>query len=474
MADWIGSIDVLSYTQQLISRQRTKIDEMSARQLKQLAPQQTATNSLIGTYKGLQALLDTFKSNLTKLESSFDLTYQLNSSNTSVATVQSSQDATPGAHSLTVTQLAQAQSIASKVISTPATTTALSMTNTVNFTVGSDSFHVDITATDSLKDIADDINTAAVANNIGVSASIVNLSSGNYKLVIASTAAGVDNEVDITETGIGANALDITTVLTEAQNAKFTLDTMSYELSSNAIETLGMNFNLTGLGSSTLTVTGTQQNSKVTEAAESMVDSYNQIVIFLTKEKASMTFDSSLSSVMDSLRGAMMNATDLKGIGIIAMPEEDVTPIEITNNYKVDADGVGGALPSAATVYPWGQMIVNKDADNGKIFADELTTDFAGVKSIVTAVDGTLASINEMLESSTGSVWKTINDSEFGGLTAANAKLTKIQDEITKITKAGEASKDALLIKYGQLSITLQNYQTQSQFLASQINQYKK
>ena len=113
------------------------------------------------------------------------------SSNTAAATITAQVGATLGSHSLTVTQLATAQEVVSA--SQSSATTALGQSG--SFTLNGKT--VQINTTDALSDVASKINSAAA----GVTASVVDVGTNDYRLTLTSTQTGAANSVAAADTG---------------------------------------------------------------------------------------------------------------------------------------------------------------------------------------------------------------------------------------------------------------------------------
>lgn len=183
------------------------------------------------------------------------------SSNPSVATATiTGTPFIPGVHTLTITQLAQAASVASSNFY-PNAEIALGLSETLTITAGYTQIKVDVTATDSLKEIANKINDAAITAHQNSVAYPVATGPNQYQFVIGSTQTGVANAVEIveiSESGTPWNILRMDKILTAGQDSLFTLDYLAFQTASNNNiigEWLEINFN--GTGQTTLTVNET-------------------------------------------------------------------------------------------------------------------------------------------------------------------------------------------------------------------------
>lgn len=113
------------------------------------------------------------------------------SSNTAAATITAQVGATLGSHSLTVSQLATAQEVVSA--SESSATTALGQSGA--FTLNGKT--IQINTNDALSDVASKINGAGA----GVTASVVNVGTNDYRLTLTSTQTGAANSIAAADTG---------------------------------------------------------------------------------------------------------------------------------------------------------------------------------------------------------------------------------------------------------------------------------
>lgn len=295
----IGSgLDIKGLVQQLVEAEgaapRARYDRREAEYQAQL--------STLGTIKSAMADFQSAYRSL-KLPSTFN-TYKASSSDTSVFTASAELGAVPGSHTIEVTQLAQAQSLATASISdvtqslgTGSITiefgTYDSSGNT--FTVNAAKSAQTLTITDgSLQGIRDAINEA----DIGVTASLINDGSG-YRLVLQSESGAAnslritvnDDDGNNTDTsGLSQLAYDPTATsgagknLTEtvsAQDAQLRINginiTSASNTISNAIEGVTLELKSAAVGQvNTLTIS--RDTSAVPDAVQQFVDAYNSLM----------------------------------------------------------------------------------------------------------------------------------------------------------------------------------------------------
>ena len=151
------------------------------------------------TYNAKLATWQSFNANLLSLQSSVQTLNQkatfssasASSSDSSVATITTLPGAALGDHSLTVTQIAKAQKVVSGSVASGATALGQSGSFTLNGKT------VNVSQTDSLSDISVKINAAGA----GITASVVNVGVGDFRLTLTSAKTGTANTLAAADTG---------------------------------------------------------------------------------------------------------------------------------------------------------------------------------------------------------------------------------------------------------------------------------
>jgi len=229
------------------------------------------------------------------------------SSNTSVVTATASSSATSAVYSITVTQLAQAHSVASDQFADPAAALNLSGTFTV------EGVAVTVATTDSLNSIRDKINAA----NAGATASVI-----DNRLVITSNTTGAASTIDFVDdatTGV-LKSLGILTAtntiknqLVAAQDAAFTVNGLNITRSTNTVSDVISGVTLTLKGASATAVSLEVKNDTQTAVnkIKAFVDSYNALMSDIatkldydsdTKTAGVLQGDRSLTDLENQLR----------------------------------------------------------------------------------------------------------------------------------------------------------------------------
>jgi len=287
-----ASIDVAAVVKELMTIENKPLDAIAAK---------IKTNSLVISDLGvIKTKLATFSSALSDFESadSYNAT-KGSSSDTSVATASSSSGTQTGNYSLTVTTLATPQRYI--YAGYTSTDTEITLGASFNLTIGGTTYSnsmikASIGSTPTISEIADYIN--GLGENI--SASVVEQNNtGNsqtYVLTIQSTETGSDNAVSLGDTSplvVSSDGIDYST---DATDAVFDLNGVTYTRSSNSVSDVidGIALEFVDLGSTVVKVSQGTDSSKT--VIENLITAYNDLMA----SYKSMTANSSNSSAPGS------------------------------------------------------------------------------------------------------------------------------------------------------------------------------
>ena len=158
----------------------------------QLNTQITGYNSQLSDWQTLNTNLASLQTAVTALsnQSSYNVP-SANSSNSAAATITTQIGAALGSHSLTVSQLASAQ----EVVSTPVSSGTTALGQNGSFTINGKT--VQINTSDALTDVASKINAAGA----GVNATVINVGTNDYRLIVNSTQTGAVNSIAAADSG---------------------------------------------------------------------------------------------------------------------------------------------------------------------------------------------------------------------------------------------------------------------------------
>jgi flagellar hook-associated protein 2 len=273
----VSGIDTETMVRQLIDLERGPVIKYEARQ-SLLQAQQSAWRVLASTLGNLESKLEALQKPATFLRSG------AHSSDGRVVSAISNNPP-PANYSITVRALALQHSVAS----TPhgADDVALGITGTAML----NGHELQIGSADTLRDVAARINAEA---SYGVRANTVQVSPGQYRLVMTSTETGTANAIrlasaDGTWTSLGvADAEGAPRTVQAAQDADFDVDGLTVTSGSNTVEGVipGVTLTLVGPGQAQIR-TARDLNSAVT-AIQEFVAAYNAFVDFA---KGQLTYD---------------------------------------------------------------------------------------------------------------------------------------------------------------------------------------
>ncbi|MDU4842011.1 MAG: flagellar filament capping protein FliD [Leclercia adecarboxylata] len=339
-------------------------------------------------------------------------------SNSEDLTVSTTAGAAAGTYKISVTQLAQAQSIrtTTEVKDSKAVQGNDSAERTLVIKLDGKDKPVEIKLTKeqtSLEGMRDAINNA----DGGVSASIVKVKDNDYQLVLTSSETGVANKMSISVTGddtlnqfISFNNPDVTgnkiEQIVEAQDAELSVNGIDIVRSSNTITDApqGVTLNLTKKVDD-ITVTVTKSNDKSTAAIKSWVDAYNSLVDTigsLTKYTAvdvgadeqntsngALLGDSSVRTIQTGIR-AQFSAGSNEG-KFSSLSQIGITQDGTTGKLKIDDDKLKKALNDNSVDVQ--QLLVGDGKETG------ITTKIASQVKGFLADDGVIDSAQDSINS---------------------------------------------------------------------------
>jgi len=406
----------------------TILDNLTTAEKASLTPistQQTAYTAKLSAYATLKSSLSTFQTANTALNSADLFTATSATSSSSAFSATTSGTVVAGKYTISVTQLAQAQTLTSAVQTS--NTTALGDSSASSRTLSialKDGTSKDITLTSdqtSLTGMRDAINSA----DAGVSATIIKVGDGSYRLSLTSSETGSDNAVSsIKVTGddtlqgiVGYDSTASSNAMTEsvtAQNAKLTVNNVAIENSSNtisdALEGITLNLNDTTSGNQTLTIT--KDTSKAESAIKTWTDAYNTLLDqfnTLTKYTAvdvgtssqdssngALVGDSTLRTIQTQLKSMLTNAQSSSTYKTLA--QIGITSDPTSGSLVLDSDKLETALSSDADGVK--QMIVGDGKTTGitTTIATNLTGWLSSTGIVQAATDGVSKTLNQLTD----------------------------------------------------------------------------
>lgn len=375
----------------------------------------TANEAKISAYETLQTDLSTLSSGLSSLATSIVNSLATNVFATRAATLSSTGDvsassalsmsvsngAATGDHTLTITQVATAHKVVGTSQSSQTDELGYSGTFSIGLEGGTTS-DITIDSTMSLQDIVDSINAQTSTTN--VQASIVQVSSGSYEMVLTGTEDAADIAYSSTSGDDILNELGVTDstgafadVLQTSQAAIFSLDGISMTRDTNDITDVltGVTFNLLQAtpDGATLNISIEPDTSQIETAVETFVTNYNTFrdaVIAQQATGSDGTADSSavlfgdgtMRDIMDALQNALnstvggLTMADL-GLSFNEKNELELDTSTLSEILSTNLTGVTTLL-SAQTKTSSSQLTVVNTGTSPQSFSLDLTVDSDG------------------------------------------------------------------------------------------------
>lgn len=234
-----------------------------------------------------------------------------------------------------------------------------SASGTMVLTVGSDDFSIDYEADTTLTELKELINKNA---SDGVSASIVQVNSSDFRLVLSANESGTGQSISIAGASLvdelkpdvdSEDAIDGMTSVQSAVDAEFTYNGISITRTSNTIDDLlsGVTVTLKDTG---ITDVSVQQNTDhIAEKFTNFIDKYNSAMFQLNTDTKSSTDEDergvfSSESTIKSMKSAM--SIMLKNVGESVGEISDYGILtDDDGRLSLDTDLLNTALASDAT-----------------------------------------------------------------------------------------------------------------------------
>jgi flagellar hook-associated protein 2 len=403
----------------------------------------------------------------TGTQSSF-LSKSVTSSNTSVLTATAGASAASGAHTIFVTQLARAHTVASGRYTQDATTlgTAHSGTKTFSVTVGSDTYDVSVeiesggTDEEVLGAIAAAINEASEGE---VSASVILDTPTTARLTMASGTTGTVGTMSFTDTDGLLASLGMTNA-TEATDtvggyiyadlganeldALLTVDGLNVVSSSNQIENMITGLSITLLaeqeaGDAAVTLAVDLDGGAIKSKVQEFLDAYNDAYEYLhaktavdgeTYTRGILAGEFSYLSLRSGLRGAM--------VGYISGTD---SVYQALSQIGITSSRTGSFSISDSTA-----------------LEEAIETDLQGVAALFNSENGIATALDAMISRYVG-IEGTIATSQ----KAINDRIDRIEDSLDRQEKALSIREKVLRDQYYALQEALYALQSSNQIATS-------
>ncbi len=404
-----------------------------------------------------ESAFDVLDANMTNLIDSIDalktpLLYDERLATVSGTSVSVTADANTDLQSFTldVTKLATKQ-IEQSGAFTSSTELIANGAGVMNLNIDGQDFEISYDETTTLEGLKNSINDIAGDK---VDATIVQISSGEFRLFISSADTGTAQNITITDNadGLGANLKDgrLTTdfdlaAIQTGEDANFTFNGQAIVRSSNNVTDLvvGLDITLKEVGSSTVDIS--QNRDEIMTKIDSFVEKYNAAIT----ELARLT----KSSIDSSERGIFSSESTIKGM---KRALEDM--------FAVVGGGVATMFEYGFDIDEDGKMSIDKDVLNSKMDensanveaffsggtftnADLSTTEVTGIFGEMSIEVGAYTDYNATLDQYKESLSESISALEDRKLTT-----TERLDARYEILKRQYAAYDAMIAKLNNAS----------------------
>ncbi|WFU53962.1 flagellar filament capping protein FliD [Bradyrhizobium pachyrhizi] len=464
----------------------------------------TANQAKITAYQSLQTELSTLATGLSSLSTSIINSIATNAFATRAATISSTGDVSAssalnmsvnsgsatGDHTLQITQLATAQKVIGSSQSGSSTALGLSGTFSLGLSGGT-STAISITSGMSMQDIVDTINAQTLTTS--VQASIVQVSSGSYEMVLTGTQDAADitysstsgddilNKLGVTDTS-GA----FTDVLQKSQSAEFTLDGIALTRNTNDISDVlsGVTFDLlqpTPSGTS-LNISIETDTSQITSALQTFVTNYNafrdQVIAQSTQNSdgtaassAVLFGDSTMRDIMTQLQQVLsgtVGGMTMADLGLSFNENNELLLVTGTLSTVLTQNLAGVTqLLSAQTTTSSSQLSVVNTGTSPQSFTLDLTVDSTGTLTgaSVGGDSSGFSVVGNTIIGNSGTIYAGMAFT-YTGSTSQSITVTSSSGLATQLYQLAHTSSGTS----GQLQTLITNLQSRDTDLQSQVS----
>lgn len=408
----------------------------------------TATNAKISLYGTLKSKLDALQSASDTLRFPSKLSaISANSSDTTVLGTNAAFNASPGTYVLDVTQLASAQKSFTNSYSSGTTFG----TGQLSFTVsGSAAPAIDITGPATLQAVGTAINNA----KLGVTATIVTSGDGSQRMILTGDKSGSGNGFSLTSTatpsaGLSLDAFDVLTPALQrssAQDAAMTIDGIAVTASSNTVSSAIEGLTLTAVKIGQSTVTVKNDATKITDAVQAFVDSYNAVTTVI---KSNSNYNSATKTAQ-AFNGDAASRSIVETIGTA----RTTVPASLsTASFKTLSD-------LGITIQQTGQLSLDKSK-----LSNAISTSSSEVVKTLNAYGEAFSTKVTELQSSSGAVSNR--------LTNLNATVKRDQDRVAALEARVALVEKRYRAQFTALDKYVSAMNTTSSSLTQQLAQFK-
>ena len=265
----------------------------------------------------------------------------------------------PGTYKINISQLAQNDSIRSSAVSSQTADQNGTSVATVVIKIGTGTattLTLGAGAT-SLDDLVTGINNL----DIDVTARVVEVSTGSYRVVVEGPQ-GADNALTITDSVFGittntsAASYSSSSKTQTAQNATVTVNGLSVSRSSNEVDDLvpGLKLDLMAVTSSDVVLSVSRNTSTAKSAITNLVAAYNAFDAIMKDltgaetsdgEPALLKSDSAVKSIRDTVKAFLTSDSSTPGTNVASMSDMGIA-IQRDGTFKINSTTLGAAMTS--------------------------------------------------------------------------------------------------------------------------------
>ncbi|PMZ72407.1 flagellar filament capping protein FliD [Pseudomonas sp. FW305-70] len=355
--------------------------------------------------------------------------------------------ASSGKYVVVVNDLATSSKVTSKVFEGGASGSANSTdeAQTLTITQSGKSYDVLVPGGATLQEVRESINTQLSAQ--GISANVLSDANG-ARLVIGSNTTGVDTDITLSGDSELAQGYDKGT---PAQNAKYTIDGIAMESTSNKVTSAISGVSLELLAKDKdkpVTISVASNTDTLKTSVQSFVTAYNALMTSInTQTKVTATGDSATTTA-----GALTGDASMR---------------QLVNNLRSElVNGSGaGAISSLA------QVGITTDQKTGLLSLDDKVWDKAVVKGagdIAKMFTGDTGLVNRMTKATASYVGTT--GTLASRVTDLNNKLTDLTSQQTELDRRMESLQSSLTAKYTAMDTLIAQLNASSSSIMTTLN----
>ncbi len=431
--------------------------ELERQPIYRLQNRQAEYNEKISVYNTLTSKLNTLKDAMDKLRNSTNFYEKTASvSDDTVISATASNSASAGIYTIEPHSVAGKIQLAA-VDRRTGTTSFTSSTDVVNSSGVTQTFEYTYNGTtrtlsvadgSTLEDLRDAINSDS--GNPGVTATIVNVGTSDYRLVLTGQDSGSTMTITITANTDLTGFSDTDFTAHTAQDAKFRIGGVDVVKSSNTVSDVipGVTFTLKAESTTSVTITVNNDIDTIRQNIEDFVTAYNDVVDYIdantaydvtTRTGSPLTGESTPRNIMTRLQ-------DIVTARVGSNPEDlrTLAQLGITTDYET-----GHLEIDSATL------------------EEKLTTDLSDVETLFDDQTSGIAYemysyIDDVTDSTSGSITIRVDGLE--------NSVADISDEITEMQDRLTILEENLRRQFAALESLLTEFNAQSSFLTNLIN----